>query len=87
LGFDPGAAVIHEVFTPPDFRGRKLQAFMMRHIVEDLDARGVAGRVYAEVRPDNIPSLKGFARAGFDRIARVRGIKLAGIVFRGRVLP
>ena len=87
LGFDPGAAVIHDMFTPPRFRGKKLQSFMIRHIVEDLSARHLAEKVYAEIRPDNVPSLNAFLHAGFRKTARIQGIKSAGVVFRSRVLP
>ena len=84
---DPSAAMVIEAYTPPEFRRRGLQAFVQRHMLEDALTRGLATKVCAEIRFDNLPSLKGTSRGGLLAVARIQGVKILGRVYRRRITP
>ena len=86
FGFPPGACLM-EAFTLPEYRGLGLHPIVRRFVLEDLFSRGRCDYVYAEIRPGNIPSMKGIEKGGLRRVARLQGIKFAGFVLRRRVLP
>lgn len=72
---DPSTALLEGAFTPLPFRGKGIMSAAMAQIAEraaDLDAR----YVLTFVGKENVPSLKGCARAGFspflDRVEVLR---------------
>jgi GNAT superfamily N-acetyltransferase len=87
FGCDPESALVAEGYTEPEFRGKGLQAFMRRYVLEDTLKRGLAPSLCGEIRTDNIASIKGNARGGLPVIARVQGIKFAGMLVRRRITP
>lgn len=86
FGFDPAAPLVIDAYTPPAFRGNRLHPMMRRHIIEDVFRRGLADRVYSEVSASNIASRKSNERSGSRYVARLQGIKCAGMIFRRKVL-
>ncbi|MEX2223307.1 MAG: hypothetical protein WEG40_16070 [Candidatus Rokuibacteriota bacterium] len=87
FGFDASAPVLFDGWTRPEHRGKRLHPLVRRHVMEDTLRRGVAKRVYSEITPSNIASLKGNQRSGSRCVARLQGIKFAGLIFRRQVLP
>ncbi len=84
---DSSAGMVIEAYTEPEFRCRGLQAFVQRHMLEDALSRGLTTKVCAEVRVDNLPSIKGISRGGLPVVARIQGVKILGRVYRRRVTP
>jgi GNAT superfamily N-acetyltransferase len=84
---DPHPALAGEAYTEPAFRGRGLQACVFRHMLEYTLSRGLASKLCAEISIGNIASIKGSARAGLPVVARIQGIKFAGLIFRLRITP
>lgn len=77
-GFDRSAPVIGDCFTPPQFRGRGLYPQVLRYIARDVALHGDARRVYVLVDPQNRESIRGIEKAGYRRLARLRGTRLLG---------
>ncbi|MBL8130238.1 MAG: GNAT family N-acetyltransferase [Anaerolineae bacterium] len=72
--------VIGDCVTDPAFRGRKLYPHMLNFIVQDAYATMGTPIVQILVAHDNLASIRGIERAGFTRIARLRGIRLGPFV-------
>jgi hypothetical protein len=87
FGFDPTAPLIIDAWTAPAFRGKRLHPMVRRLAIEDALRHGGARRVYSEIVASNTASRRGNERSGARSIARLRGIKFAGIIFRRMVLP
>lgn len=86
-GFDAGVPVMADSFTMPEFRGRRLQPLVLRHIVGEVLERGLGDKVYLTIEPDNIASIKGNERAGLRCLARLQGVRIGGVVFGKKVIP
>ncbi len=86
FGF-PEGPLVAEGFTLPQYRGKGLQAVMRRVLMEDVLKRGLSEYLYGEIKLDNFASMKGNTRGGLRRVARLQGIKFAGLVLFRRVLP
>jgi RimJ/RimL family protein N-acetyltransferase len=82
FGFGAGTPVIGGCVTAPRFRGRHIYPYVLRHVVDDVHARGISDRVYVLVSPRNAPSIIGIERAGFARLARLRGLRVGPFVVR-----
>jgi RimJ/RimL family protein N-acetyltransferase len=83
-GFDARAPVIGDCHTEERFRGRAIYPKVLRYIARDVAERGAAA-VYVLVSPANLPSVRGIEKAGFRRRARLRGTRLAGLMFGCKV--
>jgi RimJ/RimL family protein N-acetyltransferase len=66
---EPGEALLENAFTPTGFRGRGIMASAMAQIAARASERG-ARWVLTVVAEDNIASIKGCRRAGFDPYLR-----------------
>ena len=86
FGF-PEGPLVAEGFTRPEYRGKGLQAVMRHVLMEDVLKRGLSDYLYGEIKLDNFASMKGNTRGGLRRVARLQGIKFAGLVLFRRVLP
>lgn len=86
FGFDANAPVV-ESLTWPEFRGKRLQPLVRRYVTQDVIERGLCHKVYGTVALDNVASQRGIARAGIRRVARLKGLRIAGLIFRKEVLP
>lgn len=75
IRIDPGEAYIWDCATLPAWRGRGLYPALLRAVARDLAAEGFRW-VWIAAKTDNAPSLHGFAKAGYVRIACVRYIRL-----------
>lgn len=60
-------AEIGPCFTAPDFRGKGIYPYVLRKILSEGGYNGY----YMIVRNDNISSIKGIEKAGFERIGFV----------------
>lgn len=58
----------------PSARGRNLAARALSIVIDEAFDRRGATRVFADVDPDNRPSLRVFERLGFTREGRLRGV-------------
>lgn len=79
FGFDGSVPVIGDCHTPERFRGRSIYPQVLRFIARDV-ARRTSKPVYILVSPDNAASVRGIEKAGFRRLARLRGTRVAGWV-------
>ncbi|HEX7127173.1 MAG TPA: GNAT family N-acetyltransferase [Thermodesulfobacteriota bacterium] len=71
----PGEAYIWDCATLPAYRGRGLYPALLGAIARDLAADGVT-RAWIAARADNAPSLRGLEKAGFQRAADIRYVRL-----------
>lgn len=71
----PGEAYIWDCATLPPFRGRGLYPALLAAIARALAAAGCSSAFIA-ARADNRPSIRGFEKAGFERLAHVRYLRL-----------
>lgn len=71
----PDEAYIWDCATLPPFRGLGLYPTLLRAIARDLADEGVAW-VWIAARADNAPSLRGFEKAGYLRVADIRYLRL-----------
>jgi hypothetical protein len=79
FGFDGAVPVIGDCHTPERFRGRSIYPQVLRFIARDV-ARCSSTPVYVLVSPANLASIRGIEKAGFRRLARLRGTRFAGWV-------
>lgn len=66
----PGEAYIWDCATLPAWRGRGLYPALLRAIARDLAAEGLEW-VWIAARRENLPSLRGFEKAGYVPMANV----------------
>lgn len=59
-----GDAYVYESYTRPETRGRGIYPFALRNMCADLAGRGIE-RIWVGVEPDNAPSVRAIAKAGF----------------------
>ncbi|HEY8369231.1 MAG TPA: GNAT family N-acetyltransferase [Thermodesulfobacteriota bacterium] len=71
----PSEAYIWDCATLPAYRGRGLYPALLGAIARDLAGSGVT-RVWIAARADNAPSLRGLEKAGFERVADIRYVRL-----------
>ncbi len=71
----PGEAYVWDCATLPAWRGRGLYPALLQAVARDLAAEGV-GWVWVAAKADNAASLRGFVKAGYRRIARIRYARL-----------
>jgi hypothetical protein len=72
-----GEMLLEGAFTPEAHRGKGIMPCAMAQIADEAGVRG-AGRVVTFVTEDNVPSLKGCAKAGFTPYVR-RTVRWAGL--------
>lgn len=87
FGFDVNAPIMDLGFTWPEFRGRRLQPLVRRYVTQDVIDRGLYHKVYGTIAFGNTASEHGNARAGMRRVARLKGFRIAGLIFKKEVLP
>ncbi|MDR3575315.1 MAG: GNAT family N-acetyltransferase [Anaerolineaceae bacterium] len=66
LRLPPGEAYIWDCATRPEFRGQRLYGSLLSHITGQLRCEGLQ-RIWIGASLDNHPSLRAFARAGFQQ--------------------
>jgi RimJ/RimL family protein N-acetyltransferase len=74
----PDEAEIKYSLTLPEFRGQGLYPATLGRIREFLRKKGYK-RVFICVRADNRSSLRGIEKAGFQRTAKIRLVKIMGV--------
>jgi GNAT superfamily N-acetyltransferase len=84
-GFDSGAPVVADSYTNDEFRGRGIYPEVLRHIARDVALRRTIGCVYGLVAPTNDASIRGLEKAGFKRVARLKGTRIVGLLVRKRI--
>ncbi|MCA9150142.1 MAG: hypothetical protein KDA92_12605 [Planctomycetales bacterium] len=89
FGFSGTVPVIGDSHTAEAFRGRGLYPQVLQQICAEkaselCDTRDSAtekAQVYILVSPENAPSIRGIERAGFRRLARLQGWRVAGLIW------
>ncbi len=76
---------IGDCVTHPEYRGLGIYPHVLSYILRDLQADGQTQRVYIFVAPDNTPSIRGIEHAGFKFVARLKGTRIAGLIFNRSV--
>lgn len=72
--------VIGGCVTPPDFRGQRIYPHVLNYIAQDVFSQGDTPKILILVAPDNHASIRGIERAGFQFVARLRGIRIGTLV-------
>lgn len=78
LHMAPGEAYIWDCATLPPYRRRGVYTTLLLAMVEALRGEG-ARRLWIGAARGNRPSLRGFARAGFEPVARVAFLRALGL--------
>jgi len=73
----PDDAVLFDVETFPDYRGKGLYPFLVEYVFNELKKQNVV-RVYGDAKTWNTPSLRGLAKTGFRHYADVRMVHVPG---------
>ncbi|MEN3026573.1 MAG: GNAT family N-acetyltransferase [Chlorobiota bacterium] len=81
--FAPDEAYVHTCYTLPPYRGRGLHSRTIAAACGWLACHGFR-QAYALVGERNLPSLRGFQRAGFASVSRVVTWRLGGYLVRVR---
>ena len=79
LGFGKGP-VIESCFTASEYRGLHIYPQVLNHILLDLQATTAAVEVYIWADPENASSIAGMERAGFEFVARCKGLCLGPFI-------
>lgn len=74
----PGECVVGPIVTVPDHRGKGVFTASLVEVCRAAAAKGLH-RMYAVVREDNEPSIRGFERVGFRRSAKAHLTRLLGL--------
>jgi RimJ/RimL family protein N-acetyltransferase len=82
-GFDPQVPVI-DSYTAPLYRGNGIYPYALSYILKDLKARRITDRAYALVHPFNSASIRGLEKAGFQRLAHLKGTRILGMFIRNK---
>jgi hypothetical protein len=77
-GFDSRLPVIGHSFTAPRYRGKGIYPFTLRYIINDLRNRNISCNAYILVSSANKTSIRGIERAGFQRLAQLKGTRMLG---------
>ena len=79
---------IYDTFVLPEYRGRGLAYGALLETMQYMKARSYK-RMWCHIEQWNVPSLKLFGRAGFEKAGRVRFTRLFGFSFfiRDGVVP
>jgi hypothetical protein len=78
-GFDSRLPVIGQCFTKRAYRGNGIFPAALSYILKDLKNRHITDRVYTLVSPTNNASIRGIEKAGFRRLAHLKGTRLLGL--------
>ena len=93
FGFSPTTPVIGDSQTLEPYRGRGLYRRVLQHIVQTMfqvidkqprSSSYPSHEVYILVSPANVPSIRGIEAAGFQRLARLQGWRIGGLIWRKR---
>ncbi|RPI25243.1 MAG: GNAT family N-acetyltransferase [Chloroflexota bacterium] len=66
----PGEAYIWDCVTLPQYRRKGFYTALLTHVVAGLRQEGI-GRIWIGTDLDNVPSLRGIARAGFSPVVDI----------------
>jgi GNAT superfamily N-acetyltransferase len=77
-GFDSDLPVIGHSFTTPRYRGAGIYSYMLNYVLNDLKARNISINAYVLVSSTNKTSIRGIERAGFRRLALLKGTRVLG---------
>jgi RimJ/RimL family protein N-acetyltransferase len=78
-GFDSGLPVIGQCFTKRPYRGNGIYPYALTYILKDLKNRHITDRAYTLVSRTNNASIRGIEKAGFQRLAHLKGTRLLGL--------
>ena len=76
----PDEAHIAAAYTSSEFRGQGIYPMILQYMVRYAISEGKK-RIYIAAAPKNIASCKGIEKAGFSKVATIRGIMILGKLF------
>lgn len=74
-------AHIATAYTSPEFRGNNIYPAVLQHILRYTTIEKGINRAYIASLPSNIASVRGIEKAGFSKVATIRGFMLFGKMF------
>jgi RimJ/RimL family protein N-acetyltransferase len=80
--FEKPLITIGDCFTDDRYRGKGIYPYVLRKIAKQY---AHTTQVFILVAPDNIPSIKGIEKAGFQFTARLRSFRFLVFYFRKRI--
>lgn len=81
FGFDGRIPVVGHVFTKPEYRGKGICPYALSYLLNDLINRNISRNAYTLVSSTNNPSIRAVEKAGFELIARLKGLRILGGLF------
>jgi RimJ/RimL family protein N-acetyltransferase len=75
-----GFPVIGNCSTLPEFRGLRIYPHVMNHIITACRTAQTTELIYILVAPDNIASIKGIERVGFQFVGRLQGRRIGPLL-------
>ena len=78
FGFDSRFPVIGYSRTLSAYRGRSIYPCVLSYILHDLRTRNISSNAYILVSPENKASIRGIEKAGFELVAHLKGLRIAG---------
>lgn len=82
FNFEKPLITIGDCFTDDRYRGKGIYPYVLGNIANHY---AQASQVFILVAPDNIPSIKGIEKAGFQFTARLRSFRFLVFYFRKRI--
>jgi hypothetical protein len=85
--YDSRLPVIGHCFTAPPHRGKGIYPFVLNYILNDLRSRNISSNAYILVSSANKTSIMGIEKAGFRRLARLKGTRVLGcLIFNKSII-
>lgn len=84
FGFDSRIPVVGHGFTKPQYRGKGICPYALSYILNDLMNRNISRHAYTIVSSTNNSSIRAVEKAGFELIARLKGLRILGGLFVNR---
>jgi L-amino acid N-acyltransferase YncA len=81
FGFDSRIPVVGYGFTKPEYRGKGICPYALSYLLNDLIDRNISRKAYTIVSSTNDSSIRAVEKAGFERVAQLKGIRLLGGIF------
>jgi RimJ/RimL family protein N-acetyltransferase len=81
FGFDSRIPVVGHGFTNPQYRGKGICPYALSYLLNDLINRNISRNAYTLVSSTNDSSIRAVEKAGFELIARLKGLRVLGGMF------
>jgi len=81
FGFDSRIPVVGHGFTKPQYRGKGICPYALSYLLTDMIDRNISRNAYTIVSPTNNASIRAVEKAGFERVAQLKGVRVLGGMF------